>query len=160
MTSIPLQQDETTVCGIRELGGWEAMDAYRAAFAAASAGELTGRGSAAYYVRQAALETVIAARMRVRTVISIHHALLAGVSVGEIAHVLGSSRRDVAERWCSWADGQLGLNAQCPGLGLGQREYDQVAALIEADSSGQGSGGGLGGCACQEMVTQIGSPRP
>lgn len=160
MTSIPLQQDELTVCRIRELGGWEAMDAYRVAFAAASAEELTGRGSAAYYVRQAALETVIARRMRVRTVISIHHALLAGVSVGEIAHVLGSSPADVAECWRSWADGQLGVNAQCPGLGMGQREYDQVAAVIGADSSGQGSGGGLGGCACPGMDTQIGSPRP
>jgi hypothetical protein len=160
VTSIPLQQDEITVCGIRELGGWEAMGAYRAAFAAASAEELTGRGGAAYYVRQAVLETVIAARMRVRATISIHHALLAGVSVGEIAHVLGSSRRDVAERWRSWADGQLGLNAQCLGLGMGQREYDQVAAVMGADASDQGSDGGLGGCACRGMDTQIGSPRP
>lgn len=160
MTPIPLRGNESRVCGIRELGGWEAMDAYRAAFAAASAEELTGRGSAAYYVRQAAWETVIAARMRVRAVISIHHALLAGISMGEIAHVLGSSHADVAERWRSWADGQLGLNAQCPRLGLGQREYDQVAAVIGADSSGQGSDGGLGGCACEGMDTQIGSPRP
>lgn len=160
MTSIPLQQDEIKVCGVRELGGWEAIDAYRAAFTAANADELTGRGSAAYYVRQAALETVIAARMRVRTVISIHHALLTGVSLGEIAHVLASSRRDVAQRWRGWADGQLGLNAQCPGLGLGQREYDQVAAVIGAESSDQGSDGGLGGCACLGMDTQIGSPRP
>ncbi|HSL09616.1 MAG TPA: hypothetical protein VK887_16805 [Pseudonocardiaceae bacterium] len=160
MTSIPLQQDEIKVCGIGELGGWEAMDAYRAAFAAASADELTGRGSAAYYLRQAALETVIARRMRVRAVISIHHALLTGVSLGEIAHVLGNSRRDVAQRWRAWADGQLRLNTQCPGLGLGQREYDQVAAVIGAEVSDQGSDGGLGGCACQGMDTQIGSPRP
>jgi hypothetical protein len=142
VTSIPLQQDEIKVCGIRELGGWEAMDAYRAAFDAVSADELTGRGGAAYYVRQAALETVITGRMRVCTVISIHHALLAGVSVGELAHVLGSSRRDVAERWRGWADGQLGLNARCPGLGMGQREYDQVAAVIGTDSSDHGSDGG------------------
>ncbi len=160
MTSIPLQQDEIKVCGIRELGGWEAMDAHRAAFDAASADELTGQGSAAYYVRQAALEAVIARRMRVRTVISIHHALLAGVSVGELAHVLGNSHADVAERWRAWADGQLGLNAQCPGLGMGQREYDQVAAVIGADASDQDSDGGLGGCACRGMDTQIGSPRP
>jgi hypothetical protein len=160
VTSIPVRQDEITVCGIRELGVWEAMDAYRAVFAAASAEELTGRGSAAYHVRQAALETVIAAGMCVRTVISIHHALLTGVSVGEIADVLGSSRRDVAERWRSWADVQLGLNAQCPGLGLDQREYDQAAAVIGAESSAQGSDGGLGGCACSGMDTQIGSPRP
>jgi hypothetical protein len=30
-------------------------------------------------------------------------------------------------------------------LGMGQREYDQVAAVMGADSSDQGSGGGLGG---------------
>jgi hypothetical protein len=118
VTSIPLQQDEIKVCDVRELGGWEAMDAYRAAFTAANADELTGRGSAVYYVRQPALETVIARRMRVRAVISIHHALLTGISLGEIvAHVLGSSRSDVAKRWRSRSDGQLGLNAQCPGLG-------------------------------------------
>jgi hypothetical protein len=160
VTSMPWQHDEITVCGIGELGGWEAIDAYRAVFTAASADELTGRGSAAYYVRQAALETVIARRMRVRCVISIHHALLAGISVGEIAHVLGSSHADVARRWRGWADGQLGLNAQYPGLGLGQREYDQVAAVIGAGASDQGSNGGLGGCACPGMDTQIGSPRP
>lgn len=160
MTSIPLRQDEIKVCGICELGGWEAIDAYRTAFTAASAEELTGRGSAAYYLRQAALETVIARRMRIRTVISIHHALLTGVSLDEIAHVLGSSRRDVAGLWRGWADGQLRLNAQCPGLGLGQREYDQAAAVIGADSSDQGSAGGWGGCACPGMDTQIGSPRP
>lgn len=45
MTPIPLRGNESRVCGIRELGGWEAMDAYRVAFAAASAEELTGRGS-------------------------------------------------------------------------------------------------------------------
>lgn len=155
-----LQQSEGRVCGIGELGSWEAMDAYRAAFDAASADELTGRGSAAYYLRRAALEAVIARRMRIRTVISIHRALLAGISVGEIAHVLGSSHADIAECWRSWADEQRGLNAQCPGLGLGEREYDQVAAVIGADSSGQGCDEGFAGCPCQGMDTQIGSPRP
>jgi Glu-tRNA(Gln) amidotransferase subunit E-like FAD-binding protein len=111
-------------------------------------------------VRQAALETVIAWRMRIRATISIHHARLAGVSVSEIAHVLGSSHADVAQRWRDWAQGQLHLNAQCPGLGISQREYKAVTAVIEAGPSDQGGEAGLGGCACQGMDTQIGSPRP
>jgi hypothetical protein len=157
---MPCQQNEITVCGIGELGVWEAMDAYRAGFAAASAEELTGRGSAGYYVRQAALEMVIVRRMRIRMVLSIHHALLRGVSVGEIARVLGCGRRDVANCWRAWAEGQRRLNAQCPGLGMGQRDYDQVAAVIVAESSDRGSDeGGLGG-ACLGRNTQIGSPRP
>jgi hypothetical protein len=103
---------------------------------------------------------VIARRMHIRATISIHHALLAGVSVAEIAHVLGSSQADVAECWRDWADGQLHLNSQHSGLGLDQRAYDQVAAVIGAESSGHGSEAGFIGCACLEMDTQIGSPRP
>ncbi|MCA1706703.1 MAG: hypothetical protein LC808_26940, partial [Actinobacteria bacterium] len=75
-------------------------------------------------------------------------------------HVLGSSHADVAERWRDWADGQRHLNAQCPRLGLGQREYDRVAAVLGADSSGHGSEERFVGCACPGMDTQIGSPRP
>jgi hypothetical protein len=160
MTSIPLPGNDIGVCGIRDLGEWEAMDAYQSAFAAASADELTGEGGAVYLLRQAALETVIADRMRVRAVISIHRALLAGVSVGEIAHVLGVSRAEVAERWCRWADGQLGLNARCPGLGLGRREYERAAAVLGAASTGRGAVEGFVGCVCGGGDTQIDSPRP
>jgi hypothetical protein len=158
VTSIPLQDNEILACGISDLGEWAAMDAYRAAFAAASAEELVGGGSAVYHVRQAALETVIADRMRIRAVISIHRALLAGASMDEIAHVLGSSRADVAQRWRSWADGQRALRAQYPGLGLGLGEYERVAALVE-NASGDGVGEGFLGCVCQGGDTQIGSPR-
>jgi hypothetical protein len=153
-------QNGGKLCHIRELGVWEAVGAYQATFAAASAEELTGRGSGAYYLRQAALETVIARRMRICTVISIHHAVLAGVSVGETAHVLGCSRSEVVEEWRGWAEGQRHLNARCPGLGMGQREYDQAAAVIGVESSGRGSDEGFLGCACSGMDTQIGSPRP
>jgi hypothetical protein len=64
MTSIPLPGNDIGVCGIRDWGEWDAMDSYRSAFATASADELTGGGGAVYLLRQAALETVIADRMR------------------------------------------------------------------------------------------------
>jgi hypothetical protein len=160
MKQVSVQDNGNGVCGVRELDAWAAMDAYRAAFAAAGAGELLGRGGAAYYVRQAALESVIADRMRVYAVISIHRAVLAGVSVQELTHVLGTSRADIAQRWRGWADGQLRLNSQCPGLGLGRREYEQVAAVLEASASGGGAAPGFACCSCQVGDTQIGSPRP
>jgi hypothetical protein len=49
--------------------------------------------------------------------------------------VLGSSHADVAQRWRDWAQGQLQLNAQCPGLEISQREYKAVTTVIEAGSS-------------------------
>lgn len=84
------------ICQIRDLGVWDAARAYRAAFTAAGAAELTGSGSAGYYLRQAALEAVMEAQMRVRCAISIHRALLAGAPAAEIAHVLGTTTGDVA----------------------------------------------------------------
>jgi hypothetical protein len=160
MTRIPLQVTGNGACGVREMGIWEALDAYQAAFTAASAAELIGRGTGDYYVRQAALESVIADRMRVCAVISMHRALLAGVSVDELAHVLGTRHADVAERWRGWADGQRRLNSQCPGLGIGQREYEQVAAALEPAASSGGAATGFVCCSCQAKDTQIGSPRP
>jgi hypothetical protein len=137
------------VCGIIDLSEWEAMDAYRAALITASVDELSGRGDAAYYLRQAALETVIARRMFVGATISIHRALLSGLSVEEIAHVLGTSPAEVAERWCSWAEGQVLLNAHCRGLGLSQREYDQAAAAIGAASGSEDTEVALAYCTCR-----------
>lgn len=159
MTSVVLRDNAIPGCGVRDVGVWEAMDAYQAAFAAATAEELAGQGGAAYHVRQVALETVIAEGMRVWAVISIHCALLAGASVGEVAHVLGSSPAEVAERWRGWADGQLRLNTQCPGLGVGRREYDQVAAALRAGSSVGGTDEEVVCRDCQGESTQIGSPR-
>ena len=124
------------VCEIRELGFWQALEALDADVRAASARELTGGGSPAYYLRQAALESVIAERMRIRAVISVHRALLGGVPVAEIAHVTDSTCEDVARRWRAWADGQRRLDIRYPGLGLGQREYDQVAVALD-DSPGE-----------------------
>jgi hypothetical protein len=62
-------------CRIRDWGLWEALDAFGAAFAAASAQELAGSGGAGYHLRQAAVENVIAAQMRARATISVHRAL-------------------------------------------------------------------------------------
>lgn len=147
MTPIPLRGNEIAVCAIRDLGVWEAMEAYRAGFAVASAAELAGAGGAAYCVRQAALETAIADRMRIDAVISIHRALAAGASVAELAHVLGTSGTDIVERWRAWAEGQVRLNAQCPGLGIEEREYARVAAGIDAAPSSSHDTGG--GCCCR-----------
>lgn len=124
---------EQGVCNVRVLGVCAAMDAYRAAFAAASVAELAGGGRAAYHVRQAALEAKIAEGMRINVMISIHRAVLAGASAGELAHVLGVSRAEIAQRWRGWANQQRQLNAQCPGLGVGEGEYSQVAAALRAE---------------------------
>jgi hypothetical protein len=159
VATVVLRDNDIPVCGVRDVGVWEAMDAYQAAFTAATAEELAGQGDAAYHVRQVALETVIADGMRVCAVISIHRALLAGASVGEVAHVLGSSHAEVAERWRGWADGQLRLNTQCPGLGVGRREYDQVAAALRAGSSAGSTDEEVGCRDCPGRDTQIGSPR-
>jgi hypothetical protein len=149
----------TGACRVRELGEWEALDAYRAEIAAASIDELTGHGSAAYYLRQAALEAVIEQRMRIRCSISIHHALLAGVPVREIAHVAGVSCEEAAERWRGWADGQRRLQQRFPGLGMSRGEYGRAAAGIENVGPAGGSGR-FTQCTCPGMDGQIGSPHP
>lgn len=161
MTQISLRDNDIAPCDIRELDVWAAMDAYRAAFAAASADELAGDGDMVYHLRQAALETVIAERMRVFAVISIHRALLAGASIAEIAHLLGSSPGEVAERWRGWADAQRELNRQFPGAGLGRRDHERVAAVLAAGRLRDGlEGEGTGRCSCGSGDTQIGSPHP
>jgi hypothetical protein len=141
---------------------WEALDAFGAAFAAASAPELTGAGGGRYYVRQAAVENVIAERMRVRATIGVHRALTGGVVAEEAAHVLGVSVGELAGRWRQWAEGQRRLRQECPGLGIGQAEYEQAA--VGFDGAGLLGGGDEAGhfpsCSCPAASTQIGSPRP
>lgn len=144
------------ICQIRDLGVWDAARAYRAAFTAAGAAELTGSGSAGYYLRQAALEAVIEAQMRVRCAISIHRALLAGAPAAEIAHVLGTTTGDVAGRWQHWAAGQRRLQDRWPGLGVSQPEYDRAAAALE-DADGTSH---CARCSCTGTDAQIGSPHP
>jgi hypothetical protein len=155
MTAVPAGETDSTglVCEIREFGFWQALEILDAEFRAVSARELTGGGSPAYYLRQVALESVIADRARIRALISIHRALLGGVLAAEIAHVIGSACEDVARRWRAWADGQRRLDARYPGLGLGQREYDQAAAALD-DSLGEIR---VRRCACAASA-QIGSP--
>ena len=135
MTGLGVGHDmrDVDACEVRDVGADAAMDAYRAESAAASVAELAGGGRAAYHVRQAALEAVIAERMRINAVISIHRAVLAGASAGELAHVLGVSRAEITERWRGWADQQRRLNVECSPLGVGEGEYSQVAAVLRAD---------------------------
>ena len=98
--------------GIVREGLPEAIDSYRAGLSAATAAELAGAGSAAYYLQQVALESLIAQRVAVRAVVSIHHGLLAGATLAQVAEAAGMSSAEVAARWRSWADGQRRLEQQ------------------------------------------------
>ena len=76
---------------IGELGVWEAIDVYDRELAASSVEELTGGGSAAYYLRRAALEAVIADRVRACGTIN----LLTGASIFQLCQITAAraSRR-------------------------------------------------------------------
>lgn len=115
---------------------WEAVGAYRAGLAAASPAELAGSGSAGYYLRQVALEAVIAQRMAARAAASIHYGLLAGAAPAQIADAMGVSSAEVAGRWRCWAGGQRHLELWCPGLGLSAGDYRRAAAVLEAGGDG------------------------
>jgi hypothetical protein len=115
------------------------------------AGELAGDGGPGWLLGQAALESVIAARMAARAVVSMHRALLAGASLAQVADAAGVSSAEAARRWKSWADGQRELGRQVPGLGVSERDYLRAAAVIGADAAGSGDAG---------RETRIGSPRP
>jgi hypothetical protein len=148
---------------ISGLDAWQAWQALQEDFEAASAAERVGGGSAAYYVRQAGLETVVAGRMRVWAVISVHRALRAGASVAELAQATGSTCEEVAERWRVWADGQRRLDERWPGLGMSAGEYDRVAAVLAPSSVStvdQESGPTLPRDPAAVVERQIGSPRP
>lgn len=122
-----------------DLGLWEAVALLQDAVGAATVAELTGRGSAAWYLRQAALEAMIERRIAVHAVISIHRALLAGVGVPQIAQATGLSRGQVAARWAAWADGQVRLREQT-GTGMAAEEYRRAAAAITACGGGLADG--------------------
>lgn len=111
------------------MGLREAVDAYRDAMDAATAAELAGGGSAAFYLQLAALETAVADRAAVYAVISIHRALLAGTAVGQIADVTGLTADQVTARWAAWADGQVRLREQI-GTGMTREDYDRAAAVL------------------------------
>lgn len=113
------------------MGFWEAVDAYRGAVDAASAAELAGAGSAAFYLHLAALQATVADRAAVHAVLSIHRALLAGAAVGQIAEVTGLSADQIAARWRQWADGQVRLRERT-GIGVAREEYDRAAAVFAA----------------------------
>jgi len=131
---------------------WEAIDAYDAGLAAASPAELAGRGSAGYYLRQAALEAVIAQWMAAQAAASIHYGLLAGATPVQIADAMAISSAEVAGRWRSWADGQRHLELWCPGLGMSEGDYRRVAAVLGA-AGGDGTGGPAD-CPCMGVKEQ------
>ena len=114
-----------------DLGLWEAVALLQDAVGAATVAELTGGGSAAWYLRRAALEAVIEQRIAVHAVISIHRALLAGAVVPQIAQVTGLSRSQIAARWAAWAGGQVRLGERT-GAGMAPEEYQRAAAAIIA----------------------------
>lgn len=126
------------IAGLRGLGVWQALDAYRDQGCRASVAELTGAGGPGYYLRQVALESVVAEWMRIGAVISAHHALLAGAGVGEVAAAMGCSCTVLIRRWRSWAEGQVELERRVPGLGLPA----EVFAVVEGRLAGV-----CGGCA-------------
>jgi hypothetical protein len=113
----------------------EAIEAWYDGLAAEGAGELAGGGSAGHWLRQAALESLIAQRMAAWAVVSIHRALLAGATLPQAADAAGITCAQAAERWRSWADGQRQLRRQVPGLGLGEDDYLRAASVIEADAA-------------------------
>lgn len=113
----------------------EAIDVYYAGTAESVAVELAGTDDAGYWLGQVALESVIAQRMAVRAVLSIHRALLAGATLAQAADAAGMTCAEAAERWRSWADGQRQLKRQVPGLGLSEHEYLRAAAAAGAGSA-------------------------
>jgi hypothetical protein len=127
---------------VGDLRLWEAVDAYQGAVGAATVAELTGGGSAAWYLRLAALEVVIERRMAVRAAISIHWALLAGASAAQIAQATGLPAGQVAERWAAWAGGQVRLRERM-GVGMAREEYQRAAAALTA---GGDCGGAVAVC--------------
>ena len=145
-------------CRVRDWGLREALDAFGAALAASSARELAGCGDAGYYLRQVALQDAVAGRMRAGATIDIHRALVAGAGPAEVAHVLGVSVAEVADRWRAWAEGQRRLRDLWPGLGLGREEYERVAAVLAG--AGGNAPGQFTGCSCRGGDVQIGSPHP
>lgn len=145
-------------CRVRDWGLREGLEAFHAALAASTARELAGGGDAGYYLRQVALQNVVAERMRIGATIGIHRALVAGAAPAEVAHVLGVSLTEVAGRWRTWAEGQRRLRDRWPALGLGREEYEQVAAVLtDVDGNGPGQ---FTRCPCRGEGAQIGSPHP
>lgn len=115
--------------------------------------DLQGAGGAHYYLRQVALESVVAEWMRVGAVISAHRALLAGARAAEVAAAMGCSCRELTRRWRSWAEGQAQLSQRIPGIGLTGEAFalveDRLARVCD-DCVEAGH---------EQVGTHVGSPR-
>jgi hypothetical protein len=80
-----------------------------------------------HHLEELALMTVSAEWLTRWQPISMHRAILAGATPGQVAEAAGLSVRDVFERWERWADGQRGLVlAGRPGVSA--EAYETVRA--------------------------------
>jgi hypothetical protein len=128
------------------VGLWAVIDDYRDVLADAGVAELAGGGSGEHHLRAVALESMLVDRLQARITVGVHHALMAGASLSEVAETVGLEPGQVAMRWMVWARGQRQLRA-CSGLlGLGEDDYARVAAVIDA--------GGVGGAGRRAPVRQ------
>lgn len=116
----------------------EAVEAYYAAIAQATAAELAGAGGAGFYLRRAALESAIARRMATCAAVSVHRGLLAGATLAQVADATGVTVAEAAVSWRAWAEPQRRLEREVPGLGLSDQDYRRAAAVIEASMAGAG----------------------
>ena len=73
----------------------------------------------------------------------IHHALMAGATVDQVAAAIGTDRDDVTRRWHTWSDGQRRLERDLPNLTSHAAEYDHIAALLDQQN---GDGPAPAGC--------------
>jgi hypothetical protein len=64
----------------------------------------------------------------VRHPANVHHALLAGVTWADIAHIVDSDELTVRRDYRQWADDQYDLNRQEPGLGMTADEHAAATA--------------------------------
>jgi hypothetical protein len=63
--------------------------------------------------------------------VSIHRALAAGADPVHVAAAAGSSLQEISAGWREWAQGQLLLEARCPGLGLDAALHGHIAAVLD-----------------------------
>lgn len=67
---------------------------------------------------------------------NIHHALLAGVTWADIAHVVDSDELTVRREYQRWADDQHDLNQRYPHLGMTPDEHAAATARAAVASDG------------------------
>ena len=89
------------------------------------------RGDAVHAVRLSRVEAMILEWIGRGVMVSIHRALAAGADPARVAAAAGTSLQEISAGWRPWAQGQLLLEARCPGLGLDAALYRQIAAVLD-----------------------------